>query len=526
MTMTESRPDASSGTASVPGADASGGLAGWFSTGDHKRLGRLYIVFSALLVVGGLVVAFLLGLEKGDPSGYQILGSDTIGQLFSLYGVGTVFLGVLPLLLGIAIYVVPLQLGARTIAFPRAAAASFWAWLVGSGLVITAYAANGGPGGGRSRAVDLFIAALGLVILALLTAAISIATTVLVARTPGLALGNVPVFAWSALVQAVMLLVTLPVLLANLVLVYVDHHYARVYFGGNAGLGSQIAWATGQPQLYVYGVGVLGFAAEVAAVFGQARLKLQPVVLGAIALFGVLGFGAFAQAKFQPSFAERPVNLIMAIGAILPVLIVIGAVLATLRTGKPKLGAPLLYAMGSLVLLLGATVMGALTFVHRLHLEGTVWQTAHYNAVVAAALLSGLGALAYWGPKMTGHRASERALGGLAVLGILASLTYVAADAINGAIHQPLDIVDYTTGNRALNTVAAIAAVVLGVVIVDVLLVVGRSIRKGAAVGADPWGGHTLEWFTTSPPPPGNFSQPVGLIESDRPLLDRQEASA
>ena len=125
MTMTESRPDASSGTASVPGADASGGLAGWFSTGDHKRIGRLYIVFSALLVVGGLVVAFLLGLEKGDPSGYQILGSDTIGQLFSLYGVGTVFLGVLPLLLGIAIYVVPLQLGARTIAFPRAAAASF-----------------------------------------------------------------------------------------------------------------------------------------------------------------------------------------------------------------------------------------------------------------------------------------------------------------------------------------------------------------------------------------------------------------
>ena len=526
MTMTESRPDAAS-TASGPHAPvAQGGLVGWFPTGDHKRIGRLYVVFSILLVVGGMVVAFLLGLEKADPTGYQFLPSDTVSQLFSLYGVGTIFLGVLPLLLGVAISIVPLQVGARTIAFPRAAAASFWGWLVGSGLLIVAYTANGGPGGGRAKAVDLFIGAFGLVVLSLLAGAVSVAATVLVARAPGLSLGNVPVFAWSALVQTLMMLLTLPVLLGNLVFLYVDHHYARVYFGGNERLGSHIAWAMGQPQVYVYGVMVLGFAAEVTAVFGRNRLKLQPVVLGAIALFGFLGFGAFAQATFQPDYARRPLNLIMAIAAPLPVLAVLGAMAVTLRSGRPRLGAPLVYGVGSILLLGGATVMGALTFISRLHLEGTVWHTAHADAIVAAAALTGLGALAYWGPKLTGRLASDKALAGLAVLGVLAALAFVVPDIINGAIHQPQDIVNYTTGNRAANVVAAIGAVLLGVVIFDVFLLVSRSAVRGSEAGADPWSGHTLEWFTTSPPPAGNFSQPVGAIDSDRPLLDRREAAS
>ena len=498
----------------------------WFSTGDHKKIGRLYIGFSALLVVGGLVVAFLLGLEKADPTGYQILPSDTISQLFSLYGVGTVFLGVVPLLLGLSIYVVPMQVGARTIAFPRAAAASFWAWFVGGGLMIVAYAINGGPGGGRAKGVDLFLGALGLVVLALLAGAISVAATVLVARTPGLALGQVPVYAWSAMVQAVMLLLTLPVLLANVILLYVDHHYARVLFGGNVGVGPNIAWATSQPQMYVYGIAVLGVAAEVAAVFSRNRLKMQPIVLGAIALFGLLGFGAFAQARFQAGYAHRPLNLIMAIAAPLPVLAVLGAIVATVRTGKARMASPLLYGIGSILLLLGATVMGALTFIARLHLEGTVWQTAHYDVVVAAAVLAGLGGLAYWGPKMTGRLGSDKALSALAAVGLLAALTYTIPDVVNGAIHQPQNVVDYATGNRSLNVVAAVGAIVLGLVIVDVLLIVARSGAIGASAGADPWGGHTLEWFTTSPPPPGNFSQPVGPIASDRPLLDRQEAPA
>src|SRR5689334_15485022 len=173
------------------------GVVGWFTSSDHKRVGRLYIVTSLAIVVAALVVSALLALERIDTSATNILRADSVSQLFSLYRVGLIFCGIAPLLLGFGIAVVPLQVGARNIAFGRAAAASYWTWLFASGVLIGAYAANGGPGGGNSQAVDLFLLAFILLAAALGLGWICVATTILALRAPGMRLDRVPMFSWA-----------------------------------------------------------------------------------------------------------------------------------------------------------------------------------------------------------------------------------------------------------------------------------------------------------------------------------------
>src|SRR5262245_47419986 len=182
MTITDNPPEAPQEAAGVeaPGrrlASAPTGLAGWVMTVDHKRIGRMYIAVSLVVVAGALVIGGLLALERVDPSGAQILKLNAVAQLLSLYRYGLVFLGVLPLLLGLAIAVVPLQIGAYRIAFPRAVALSFWGWLIGGGLMIGAYAGDGGPGGGKPEAVDLFLVALAMIVVSLLIGCLCLVAT-------------------------------------------------------------------------------------------------------------------------------------------------------------------------------------------------------------------------------------------------------------------------------------------------------------------------------------------------------------
>ena len=176
MTITENRPEVEAAEATAPArrpvAGAASGLAGWVMTADHKRIGRMYIAVSLVGVAAALVVGGPARRRAGRlRRARRSCELDAVVQLLSLYRYGLVFLGVLPLLLGLAIAIVPLQVGAYRIAFPRAAALSFWGWLIGSGLLIAAYAANGGPGGGNSEAVDLFLLSLALVVVSLLLGA-------------------------------------------------------------------------------------------------------------------------------------------------------------------------------------------------------------------------------------------------------------------------------------------------------------------------------------------------------------------
>ena len=214
--------------------DRSGGalatVAAWLTTSDHKVIGRLYIAASLLVMLGVGVIAGLLGIERIDGSS-DLLDAGALPQLFSLYRVGLTFGVVAPLALGLAVAVVPLQLGAKSLALPRAAAAGFWAWLLGTVLVIVSIAANGGPGGGNADMVDLFLVAHIVLVLGLATTAGSVATSIFTTRAPGMNMRRVPLFSWGALVSALGMVLVLPVLVGTLVLLGLDHHYARTTFG-------------------------------------------------------------------------------------------------------------------------------------------------------------------------------------------------------------------------------------------------------------------------------------------------------
>jgi cytochrome o ubiquinol oxidase subunit 1 len=537
MTITETRPGADAGAHDAPTSPPAAplrpptGLAAWLSTGDHKKVGRLFAGFALLFLLADLVVGGLLGAERIDATGASILHLNAVAQLYSLYQFGLAFLVVIPLLLGLAIAIVPLQVGARSIAFPRAAALSFWTWLMGAVLVISGYISNGGPGGGNVRGVNLFLTGMVVVVVGLLVGCVCVVSTVIALRASGMELAQVPFFAWSWLVTASMLLITLPLLLADLIFVYVDHRYGRQAFGGNAGISTYLNWSVSQPQTYLYALPVLGFAADVVPVFGKARQKLTGVVMAAIGLAGLIGFGVF-EVSFYADAIYKPLYIIASVTAPAAVLVVMAAGTVSMLSGKVKPKAPLFFALFAGLMLLVGTAVGVLVPFKRLHLaefgkQPTVYLFSQFNYVLLAAALAGLGGIVYWGPKLWGRLIGDKQATGLAFVATLGIVLVALPDVILGFAKQPFGEVNFKIGgpHRALNAVSTAGYALL---LLAVLGTIGLALRSftggGESAGDDPWDGHTLEWATSSPPPDGNFPDPVTGVASAQPLLDRKEA--
>ncbi len=538
MTMiTETRPEA----AGAPGGADAGApaevaraapaeFAGWLTTVDHQRIGRLYVATSLLVALGALVIGGLLALERIDLDGYDILDSGAVGQLIYLYGFGLAFGAVVPLLLGLACAVVPLQVGAANIAFPRAAALSFWAWLAGVGLLIAAFAMNGGPGGGDVNGVDLFLVALALIAAALLVLAVCLGATIVTLRAPGMFLDEVPTLAWSVLVTAVVLLATLPVLVGLCIFLFVDHRYgSRSVFGGNLGVAGYLQWSIEQPQVFAYALPALGFVADVLPVSARVRQPMRPILLGAIALGGFAGLGAFAAAPFAPGGFDDAPYLALGIAGALAALLVLAIGALALRTGKPRLIAPIVWAVVTALMLLVGGAVGALTGWDGLNVVGTMYQTAQSDYVLLGGLLGGLGALAYWGPKLWGRLLPSGPAMGLAVLGLLGVVLAAFPNVILGFLDQPSDSVAFFANpvfeepdaGPLLNTLTLVGFGVLALTVAGFGALALRGFTRGDPAGADPWDANTLEWTTTSPPPAGNFEGPLA-VTSPEPLLDEK----
>ena len=461
----------------------------------------------------------------------MLLHADAIGQLFSLYRFAFAFMVVAPLLLGVAIAVVPLQVGAPGIAFPRAAAMSFWTWLVGSGLMIGAYAGNGGPGGGRSDGVSLFLTSFALVLFALLTAAVCVATTVVSGRAAGMTLDRVPALAWAALVTAAGLVVSLPVVLGNVILLTIDHRYGipgKALFGGNVGVAKYIDMAIRQPQTYLYVVPALGIVADVVATLARVRQRQRGVLFAAIGLAGVLGVGVDIQQALNPDVRHQFLFLAASIAFMLPVLVVFAWVALALKGARGlRATASLALAVLSLLLLLAGAVLGALTGFERLGLVGSVYEQGHFNLVLGAGLLAGLAGVLHWWPKLTGKLTSD-ALAKLLVLPALGGVVLISALEIVMGLKDEVaaDAVKETGSNlaRAAGVVGFVGQLLVLLTIVGVAGLLVRAWRGGDAAGDDPWDGQTLEWATTSPPLVANFAD-AAVVHSPEPLFDLKHAA-
>ncbi len=534
-------------TSAAPAGAGLASVADWVTTTDHKKIGRLYLGSAGLSLVGSVVVAGLLAFERTDATG-TALPVNSLTQLFSVYRFGLTYMVMLPLMIGAALCVVPLQLGARSLAFPRLAATGFWAWLIGSVTAIVSIAANGGPNGGNARFVDLFTLATVLAVLGLLASVVALATSILTTRAPGMNMRRVPWFSWSVLVMSLALLVALPILMGTLLYVFVAHRYPSVSdLNGNRALSTWAGFGFTQPTTLLFAIPVFGFLAETVATATRTRLRPRGTIFAAVALVGTAMYAAAVQAPvviragFRNLSGNEKVSDLLpyALVHVLPLLgafLAVALVLQGLRH-RPTFGAPLVFGVfAGLLALLGAAG-SALNHIGDAGLIGTTFEEGTWLAVVYAAVLAAMGAVTHWGPKLWGRNLSMKAVVPVALLGFGGAVLASVPMMIAGFADQPGGVFpaveagvpgavsfDYSGPSAFWNYLSLAGhAMVLLAALAFVALAL-RGFAKGDHAGDDPWDGQTLEWATTSPAPEHNFAA-IHVVQSPEPLLDLKPAT-
>lgn len=549
MTTIETRPDAARTAADdAPGESAVAsffvGAAAWATTADHKRIGRMYVGVGLLALLAVSALGALLGLERADDAD-TLLDADALLQLFQAYRVGLIFAALIPIALGLSIAIAPLQLGARSIAFPRLALTGFYAWFGGLALTMVALGRNGGIGGGDDQAVDLFLAGHGLMILGLLASAGCVATSVLTTRAPGMTMRRVPLFAWSALVSALAMLLVLPVVFGAIVYLFLDHRYAQLNFGGSEGIATWIGWAFSVPAITVFAIPAIGVAAELFPVTFKHRQVVRGVAFAGIALVGVAALAATTQQYVHDvtidtdgrTFLEGAVPFLIFSGLpLLGLLITLALGLLTaqqgLAGGKPRITSPFVFSFLGVGMILVGVIGNFLVGITDLELLGTTFEEGATLYVVYGAALSVMGGLAFWAPKLWGRTLPEKQVLPLALLGVvatvLASLPLYIAGFLDQAGGLPASDADVSAllsiGNVDQGSLWNILSLVgHGLMALTIVAFVGLLLKTftgdGEPAEQNPFGGHTVEWGTASPAPGHNFEHVV-TVASAEPQFD------
>lgn len=512
-------------------------VGAWLTTTDHKRIGRLYIGLSLVGLFATAVIGVLLGIERVDGS-QAVLGAGVTTELFQAFRIGLVFGSLLPLGIGLALAVVPLQLGARSLAFPRVALAGFYGWLAGLVVVIVALATDGAIGGTDADMVGLFLLGHALMALGLLAAAGCIATSVLTTRAPGMTMRRVPFFSWSALVASIGLLLALPVMVGTIIYLFVDLQNTATTFGGSDGVGTWLGWVFTQPTTFLFALPAVGVAAELVSVTFRRRMPMRGVVFAGLALVGVAGFAGVTQQNIFnlpwsgsglnfDDFGDKILDLVpYAIFNVLPVLgvlivMAVGA-LAAAGGGRPRITSPFLFSFFGLGMVLVGMLGNVLYPIDDLGLQGTVFEEASLVYVSYGAALGIMGGIAYWAPKLWGRRMPEAHLILLALVGVLATVLASLPYYIAGFADQPANsaVFSYSGPDTLWNILVLVGhALMLLTVVAFIARAVATFSGDGELAGDDPWDAQTIEWTTTSPAPGNNFSE-VPAITSAEPLLD------
>ena len=519
------------------------GLAGLLGTGDHKALGRVLITLSVLVVAAAEVLGFLLRLDSIDGTKHSLLSAAKSASLSTLQPTGIVLVGLIPLLLGIGLVVVPLQIGARAVAFPRAAAAAVWGYFMAGTLFIVSYFTGGGAPnavGGvdvitRSTAVDLWVLSLILLVASIITLSVVLITTVFTQRAPGMTMSRIPVFAWSIVVAGIMWTISLAVLGALLIVVWVDHSRGAIFSGGSSAY-SQLVWFFNQPQIYAVAIPVLGIVCDITSTFTRTRDEFRrSVAIAYVGFFGITTFGAytvlsyavFANEAIPTMRFDNPVTIVSSILVFFPVLATLGLTVDKFIRGRkvsgsgPVKAAPLPGAVVAILLLSLAVFLGMFTSFRSLKLHGTLFEDAVIQLVIGATIAAVSAALFHWASKIAGANALNPMGMVAAILAGLGSAAIAVADvaaALTGSTDQHIH------GSSALNTLAVVGWVaVAGTVfltIVALAVAVKRYVDSDTETVADPWGvGQSLEWATATPPLYENFVE-IPPVISESPLLD------
>ncbi|HZT65926.1 MAG TPA: cytochrome c oxidase subunit I [Acidimicrobiales bacterium] len=518
------------------------GFLYWITSTDHKVIGKNYLYTSIIFFLGGGLMAMFMRTQLLGPNNH-LVSQQAYNELFTMHGTVMLLLFAGPFAFGgFTNYVMPLQVGAPDMAFPRLNALSYWLYLSGGLILFASFLVNGGAAAfgwtayspltdiqnSPGRGPDMWIMALALTGFSAIFTGINIVTTIFGLRAPGMTMFRMPIFTWNMLVTAILILLAFPVFTSALVMLYFDRHFGTHIFEVNGGgvpiLWQHLFWFFGHPEVYILALPYFGMVTEILPVFSRKPVfGYKGLVFATLAIAG-LSTGVWAHHMFTTGAVLLPFFSAMTMLIAIPTGIKFFAWIGTMWRGSIVFDTPMLFAVGFLVVFLAGGLSGVILASPPLdfYVNNTYFVVAHFHQVLfGTSVFGGFAGWYYWYPKFTG-RMTHKGLGHLNFWTMFVGfwLTFIPQYLVglHGmprriALYQPSD------GFTVLNRISSAGAYMLGLSMVFFLLNMWVSWRRPVPAGGNPWDGHALEWWTTSPPPHHNFES-LPPIRSERPVWD------
>jgi cytochrome c oxidase subunit I len=518
------------------------GLWGWLTSTNHKSIAKRYIITAVVFFLLGGLEAGMMRMQLSRPEN-RFIGPDLYNQIFTMHGSTMMFLFAVPVMEGVGLWLVPLMIGTRNVAFPRLNALGYWMFLFGGVLLYAGFFTNTGPDAGwfayvplsgpeysPGKRMDIWAQMITFTEVAALIGAVELITTIFKQRAPGMSLNRMPLFVWAELITSFMIIFALPAIVVSSTMLatdrLIDTHFFNPAEGGDALLWQHLFWFFGHPEVYIIFIPALGMVSSVVEAFTQRRIFGYPAMILSMVSTAFLGFSLWVHHMFATPLPQLGQSFFTAASSAIsiPSGVQIFCWIATIWAGRPRFTTSFMFVIGFFFLFIIGGLSGVMiaSVPYDLQVHDTYFIVAHFHYVLLGGAVFPLWAGFYlWFPKVTGRLLSEKAgKWNFWLFFIGMNVTFFPMH-ILGLMGMPRRVYTYLPemGWGGINALSSIGAVIIVSSVIVFLGNVIWSLKNGAPAGDNPWNSSTLEWATTSPPPSYNHLF-IPVVEGRDPLWD------